>query len=198
MESTNQCRSSCEVKNTQICFWNTTTASQIQFVFDLEQCFKFWSRPPFSLSKVTIGVCRSRQSFRDISRTLQIWQLGFHDSHNKTPLSVLLDPSFPSDPNQRNQFLCLPRPFWPIFDPKYRKMPETQPGWIFFASQVILVSHWLTDVTLVSDDTFRRLYWWDWNGGWKWIKMKENRWWWMKMDKSGLNRWKWMKVDENS
>ena len=117
MESTNQCRSSCEVKNTQICFWNTTTTSQIQFVFDLEQCFKFWSRPPFSLSKVTIGVCRSRQSFRDISRTLQIWQLGFHDSHNKTPLSVLLDPSVPSDPNQRNQFLCLPRPFWPIFDP---------------------------------------------------------------------------------
>ena len=145
MESTNQCRSSCEVKNTQICFWNTTTASQIQFVFDLEQCFKFWSRPPFSLSKVTIGVCRSRQSFRDISRTLQIWQLGFHDSHNKTPLS-----SVPSDPNQRNQFLCLPGPFWPIFDPKYRKMPETQPGWIFLRHK------WYWSVT----DLLMWLWWW--------------------------------------
>ena len=35
---------------------------------------------------------------------------------------------------------------------------------------------------------------WDYESGWKWMKMDESGWKWMKVDESG---WKWMKVDES-
>ena len=52
-ESTDQCHSSREVKNTQIHFWNTSITTQIQFVFEcylFSNDHNFGSRHPISLS----------------------------------------------------------------------------------------------------------------------------------------------------